>query len=129
MIRVLVIDDDPGIRLVLRKSLEFSGYEVVTAADGESGLNAVRAADPDVIVLDLMMPHTDGFDVLASLTPDGSRDAMPPVIVLTALSEASVKSRCYDAGATSVMTKPFDASALAIEVRRVAALRNADSSF
>jgi CheY-like chemotaxis protein len=88
----------------------------------------VRAVDPDVIVLDLMMPQADGFDVLRSVTADGSRGAKPPVIVLGALSEASVKSRCDDAGATSVMTKPFDASALAREIGRLAPLPHADTS-
>jgi DNA-binding response OmpR family regulator len=119
MIRVLVIDDEPAVRLLLQRNLEFAGFDVVTAEDGARGLIAVRETAPSVVVLDLMMPHVDGFEVLRELDADGPR-TMPPVIVLTALSEPSVKARCYEAGAATVMTKPFDPAALAAEVAWVA---------
>jgi len=119
MTRVLVIDDEPVVRALLQKSLEFAGFEVLTAADGSRGLATVRGEAPDVVVLDLMMPHVDGFEVLRQLQTDGSADA-PPVIVLTALSDPSVKVRCLEAGAAGVMTKPFDPSVLAAEIVRLA---------
>ena len=119
MTRVLVIDDEPVVRALLQKSLEFAGFEVLTAADGSRGLATVRGEAPDVVVLDLMMPHIDGFEVLRQLQTDGSADA-PPVIVLTALSDPSVKVRCLDAGAAGVMTKPCEPSVLAAEIVRLA---------
>ena len=119
MLRVLVIDDEPAVRFLLQKNLEFAGFDVMAAEDGASGLEMVREGRPDVVVLDLMMPHLDGFEVLRRLSADGDR-AVPPVLVLTALSEPTVKMRCYEFGAASVMTKPFDPSALAAEVARVA---------
>jgi DNA-binding response OmpR family regulator len=118
MIRVLVIDDEPAVRLLLQRNLEFAGFEVETAEDGARGLVAFRQSAPDVVVLDLMMPHVDGFEVLRAIAAEGV--GVPPVIVLTALSDPSVKSRCYEGGAATVMTKPFDPSALAAEVARLA---------
>ena len=120
MIQVLVIDDEPAVRLLLQKNLEFAGFDVATAEDGATGLASVREGRPDVVVLDLMMPRLDGFEVLRQLSVDGE-STVPPVVVLTALSDAAVKERCYGLGAASVMTKPFDPSALATEVARVAA--------
>jgi DNA-binding response OmpR family regulator len=119
MTRVLVIDDEPVVRALLQKSLEFAGFEVLTAQDGSRGLATVNDQAPDVVVLDLMMPHIDGFEVLRQLHVDGSAGA-PPVIVLTALSDPSVKARCLEAGAAGIMTKPFDPSVLAAEVVRLA---------
>ena len=120
MTRVLVIDDEPAVRLLLQRNLEFAGFEVETAEDGAQGLLAVRRGLVDVVVLDLMMPQVDGFEVLAELSAPGGA-VPPPVIILTALSDPSVKARCYEAGASSVMTKPFDPFALTAEITRLAA--------
>ncbi len=118
MTRVLVIDDEPAVRLLLQRNLEFANFEVETAEDGARGLLAVRRGLVDVVVLDLMMPQVDGFEVLAELSAPGSA-VPPPVIILTALSDPSVKARCYEAGASSVMTKPFDPFALTAEITRL----------
>jgi DNA-binding response OmpR family regulator len=123
MTRVLVIDDEPAVRFLLQRNLEFAGFEVVTAEDGAAGLDEVRGGAVQVVVLDLMMPNVDGFAVLADLMAQGWQGD-PPVIVLTALSDHSVKTRCYEAGAAVVMTKPFDPSQLAAEVARLAASRD-----
>ena len=119
MTRVLVIDDEPVVRTLLQRNLEFAGFDVLTAEDGSRGLATVRDEAPDVVVLDLMMPHIDGFEVLRQLQADGSPGA-PPVIVLTALSDPWVKIRCLEAGAAVVMMKPFDPSALTSEIARLA---------
>jgi DNA-binding response OmpR family regulator len=119
MIHVLVIDDEPAVRMLLQRNLEFAGFEVETAEDGGQGLLAVRRGVMDVVVLDLMMPHVDGFQVLAELSAPGSTVTAPPVIILTALSDPSVKARCFEAGASSVMTKPFDPFALTAEITRL----------
>lgn len=118
MTRVLVIDDDPGVRLVLQKNLEHAGFEVLIAEDGPRGLEAARLRAPDIIVLDLMMPHVDGFEVLRDLRLHATTSTLP-VIVLTALTDPVVKERCRHAGADLVMTKPFEPGALASEITRI----------
>jgi two-component system, OmpR family, alkaline phosphatase synthesis response regulator PhoP len=121
MTRVLVIDDDPGVRVVLQRNLEHASFEVLTAEDGPTGLTAAREQAPDIVVLDLLLPYADGFEVLQKLANDASTAALP-VIVLTALTGPEVKDKCREAGADHVMTKPFDPSALASEIHRILAL-------
>jgi len=117
--RVLVIDDDAGVRLILRKNLQHAGFDVETAEGAQQGLALTRDWSPDVIVLDLMMPHIDGFEVLSHLARDGR--TVVPVIVLTAMTAPDVKERCIRAGASLVMTKPFEPHTLAIEIERILA--------
>ena len=117
--RVLVIDDDAGVRLILRKNLQHAGFDVETAEGAQEGLERARDWGPDVIVLDLMMPHIDGFEVLHRLSGEGG--TVVPVIVLTAMSGADVKERCLRAGARLVMTKPFEPHTLAAEIERLLA--------
>ena len=126
MIRVLVIDDDPGIRVVLQRNLEHASFEVITAEDGPSGLTAARDQVPDVIVLDLLLPYADGFEVLRQLARDAATSALP-VIVLTALTGPEVKDQCRKAGARYVMTKPFDPNALAAQIRLILAVPSTTS--
>lgn len=104
--RVLVIDDDAGIRLVVRMYLQQHGFEVVVADNGLDGLAWAQAQPPDAIVLDLMMPVVDGFQVLAQLRED-RRTKDVPVVVLTALPAAAVHERVRILGADEVVTKPF----------------------
>jgi CheY-like chemotaxis protein len=118
MTRVLVIDDDAGVRLVLQRNLEHAGLEVHTADDGGRGLEVAHEMGPDIIVLDLMMPTMDGYDVLAALGRD-PRISGVPVIVLTALVGPDVQERCRRAGARLVMTKPFEPSALASAIAQI----------
>jgi DNA-binding response OmpR family regulator len=118
MIRVLVIDDDASIRLVLQRNLEYAGFEVLTAEDGATGIEAVRQNLPDVVILDLMMPQIDGYDVLEALRGD-ARTSEVPVLVLTALTSLAVKERCHRAGATLVMTKPFEPTSLASQIEGI----------
>jgi len=117
--RVLVIDDDAGVRLILRKNLQHAGFEVETSEGAQQGLELSRDWRPDVIVLDLMMPHIDGFEVLDHLARDGQ--TVIPVIVLTAMTAPDVKERCIRAGASLVMTKPFEPHTLASEIERLIA--------
>ena len=117
--RVLVIDDDAGVRLILRTNLQHAGFEVITAEDATHGLALSRGWRPDVIVLDLMMPHVDGFQMLDLLARDGGDVA--PVIVLTAMTAPDVKERCLMAGASLVISKPFEPHALALEIERIVA--------
>jgi CheY-like chemotaxis protein len=104
--RVLVIDDEPYVRTLLRRLLEFDGYEVIVSDDGLRGLAAAQHQRPDAIVLDLMMPVFDGYEVLAGLRTD-PRTADVPVVVLTAVATIAAHQRVSAAGATTCLTKPF----------------------
>ena len=104
MARVLVIDDEDIIGTIL--SIALPHHAVVSASDGQQGLTLVEAADPDVIVLDLMMPVLDGYAVLKVLRDDLRVRA--PILVLTAVGNRDDLGTCLAAGASQVMTKPFD---------------------
>jgi CheY-like chemotaxis protein len=112
MARLLVIDDEPSLRWVLRHNLEQLGYEVILAEDGLRGVAMAQKQHPDAIVLDLMMPIMDGYGVLAELGKD-ARTADVPVLVLSAMSLSGVQERCEQAGAAHFMTKPFELDDLA----------------
>lgn len=106
--RALVVDDDQYVGLLVRLNLEQYGYDVIVRQDGVGGLLVAQTLPVDVIVLDLMMPLVDGFQVLAELKADArTRDV--PVIVLTAVSLAKAQQQAKDQGAYAVVTKPFDA--------------------
>jgi len=105
--RVLVIDDDPDLGRVVRRVLELEGYEVVLSDDGLRGLAAAQRQRPDAIVLDLMMPVMDGYQVLAELRGDPrTRDV--PVVVLSAAALEETRERVEAAGAAAFLTKPFE---------------------
>ena len=106
---ILVVDDEPDIRLLTKMNLERDGYNIVTAANGEEALEAVRAAPPDLIVLDVMMPKVDGWGVLEKLkTEFGAPFAEIPVILLTALGGPLDRAKGGIEGAVRYLTKPID---------------------
>jgi DNA-binding response OmpR family regulator len=107
MARVLVIDDEAPIRLLCRVNLEAAGMEVREAADGISGLAAARAEPPDVILLDVMMPGMDGWEVLAELLEDDRTENIP-IIFLTARAELRDQARGLELGGIDYVTKPFN---------------------
>jgi CheY-like chemotaxis protein len=115
--RVLSIDDDPEIRELVEQVLGNAGYEVISAADGPSGLRAARESQPGLILLDIMMPGMNGYAVCDDLQID-PRTSDIPVIFLTALSEERDRSRAFALGATEYLTKPFRAAAVVEAVRR-----------
>jgi CheY-like chemotaxis protein len=118
MARVLVIDDEPDVRWLLRLSLERVGHEVLLAEDGLRGVAMAQRQRPDVIVLDLMMPVMDGYGVLEALAKDGRTSALP-VLVLTAKAIPEEEARVTGAGAKRFLTKPFDPDDLAGELERL----------
>lgn len=101
---VLLIEDNDKLARGLQSNLEFEGYSVLTASDGAAGLAMARQHHPDIIVLDLMLPDTDGYRVLRTLRDDGD---LTPVLVLTALGEEADKVRGFRFGADDYVTKPF----------------------
>jgi CheY-like chemotaxis protein len=111
---VLVIDDDPGVRDLLRRSLGKDGFQVVAAANGEEGLRMAREVRPDAITLDVMMPQMDGWTALAALKADPQL-AEIPVVMLTIVDERSVG---YSLGAADYLTKPIDRNRLLAVLRR-----------
>lgn len=116
--RVLVADDDPDLRDILRSVLEPAGFSVIEAEDGERALEAVRAQPPDLVILDYMMPRMTGPQVCERL----KRDAMlchVPVIMLTGKSEIQDRVAGIDAGADDYVVKPFDPQELLARARMV----------
>ena len=118
MTTVLVIDDEAPIRLLCRVNLEAEGMPVLEAGDGPSGLEAARAEQPDVILLDVMMPGLDGWGVAEALLED-ERTAEIPIIFLTARAEFRDRARGLDIGGVDYITKPFNPVELAPLVRAV----------
>jgi DNA-binding response OmpR family regulator len=106
-VHVLVIDDEPELLQLCRIALESSGHQVTTAETGEDGLLAVATENPDVVVLDFMMPATDGLTVLERLRRDGDQQDSVPVIMLSARGRPEDALRGLAAGATAYVTKPF----------------------
>ena len=118
MTKVLVIDDEAPIRLLCRVNLEAEGMAVIEAADGPSGLDLAREADPDVILLDVMMPGLDGWKVAEHLLED-DRTSEIPIIFLTARAEFRDRAKGLDIGGIDYVTKPFNPLDLAPLVRNL----------
>jgi DNA-binding response OmpR family regulator len=116
--RVLVIDDEPPIRLLCRVNLEAEGMEVLEAADGPSGLDQARRERPDVVLLDVMMPGLDGWRVAEHLLED-ERTKSIPIVFLTARAEFRDRARGLDIGGVDYVTKPFNPLELAPLVREL----------
>jgi len=109
--KILVCDDEPYILMALTDAVEMEGYECVTAINGREALEKARETLPDLIMLDIMMPFMDGFEVCRELKADAStRDI--PVIMLTAKSQQVDIQKGKDAGADDYITKPFRPSTL-----------------
>ena len=118
MTRVLVIDDEAPIRLLCRVNLEAEGMEVLEASDGPTGLEKARNDEPDVILLDVMMPGLDGWRVAEQLLQD-NRTTGIPIIFLTARAEVRDRARGLDLGGIDYITKPFNPIELAPFVREL----------
>jgi DNA-binding response OmpR family regulator len=103
--RVLVVDDEAPIRLLCRVNLEAEGMEVLEAGDGPSGLEAARREQPDVVLLDVMMPGLDGWRVAEELLEDPQTSGIP-IVFLTARAELRDRARGLDLGGLDYVTKP-----------------------
>ncbi len=114
MSRILVVEDNEDLAFGLRKVLEFEGYEVEVATEGEAGLASARTVPPDLLILDIMLPGKSGFEVLRELRTSGLRF---PVLILTARSQESDVVLGFDFGADDYVTKPFSTAELLARVR------------
>jgi two-component system alkaline phosphatase synthesis response regulator PhoP len=121
--RVLVVDDEDDIRELCRVNLEFEGYEVIDAADGQAALQIARDESPDVIFLDLMMPKMDGWDVLRHLKEEDITAAIP-VILLTAKTGETEQMRGWQEGILEYVSKPFNPLSLVEWANRAMQPRN-----
>ena len=113
---MLVIDDEAPIRLLCRINLEAEGMEMLEAADGTTGLDLARDEQPDVVLLDVMMPGLDGWRVAEELLEDELTSGIP-IIFLTARAEFRDRARGLDIGGVDYVTKPFNPLELASLVR------------
>ena len=125
MTHILLIEDNPGFAEGLRQNLEFDGYRVTVAADVASSSRALSADPPDLIILDLMLPDGNGYDVLRTIR---ERDSVTPVLLLTALSEEAHKVRGFRLGADDYVTKPFGLLELLARIETLLR-RSASGSF
>jgi two-component system alkaline phosphatase synthesis response regulator PhoP len=123
--RVLVVDDDKEIVRILRAYLEKAGYNVLTAHDGETALHVIRSDRPDLVVLDLMLPDRDGWDITRIVRADPGLSSLP-IVMLTARVEGDDKILGLDIGADDYIPKPFNPHEVVARVRAV--LRRTSSS-
>lgn len=114
--RLLLVDDEPFLSEAVATSLRFMGYQVTTAQRGDEALRLVRAHSFDLIVLDVTLPDTDGFEVLRRLRRDGSR---VPVLFLTARDTAQDRATGQALGGDGYLTKPFGLAELAARIATV----------
>jgi CheY-like chemotaxis protein len=105
--KVLAVDDDPVIQRLLQVNLEMEGYEVELAGDGEEALAKVREFAPAIVLLDIMMPKLDGWQVCAAMKEDPALASIPVVFLSARAQDADVQ-RGNDLGAAAYITKPFD---------------------
>jgi signal transduction histidine kinase len=115
---ILVVDDDPVACLLVRETLERAGFAVIEASDGVEGCRRYEEHHPDLILVDIIMPRMDGYELCRELRnrPDG---AYVPIVMVTGLDDVSSIARAYDAGATDFMSKPVDWALLNYRVRYV----------
>jgi CheY-like chemotaxis protein len=120
VVRILAVDDDPTILRLLQVNLEMEGHEVLTAGDGHEALAQLRAEAPEVVLLDVMMPGLDGWQVCEHIRADAAL-AHTPVVFLSARAQETDLARGVEVGADAYVTKPFDPLALVELVERLAA--------
>lgn len=113
---ILIVEDEPGITMAIKDELEFEGFDVRLAKDGIAGLQSILGSPPHLIVLDLMLPGKNGFEICAELRQRGIRT---PIIILTARGQEADKIRGLELGADDYVTKPFSLAELLARIRAV----------
>jgi DNA-binding response OmpR family regulator len=109
--RILVVDDEPDLVETVKCRLEANQYEVLIATDGQAGLTAARQTHPDLVILDLMLPKMNGYEVCTMLKQDGQYEAIP-VVLFTAKVQAKDEQIGRDCGANAYIRKPFQSKEL-----------------
>lgn len=121
MTRILIVEDEPDVLLLLENRVRGAGHEVMSASDGERGLELALSEVPDLIILDWMMPKLDGIEVLERLRADETGRGIK-VLMLTARSQQNDVERAFAAGTDDYIVKPFSSREL---IERIAALLTA----
>ncbi len=116
--KILLVDDEPEIQLIISARLSAAGYEVIIAKDGQEGLDMARAESPDVILLDLMIPKIDGFKVCRMLKFDKAFENIP-VIIFSARGSDADKKLAEQVGANAYLVKPFNLDLFAQMIQRL----------
>ena len=124
MVKILIVEDEPNMRIGLKDNLEFEGYKVDIAEDGEEALLQIRNNEYNLVLLDVMLPKKSGFDVCKTIRKEGNR---VPVILLTAKGEEIDKVLGLELGADDYVTKPFSLRELLARVKAV--LRRGETSI
>ena len=120
--RVVIADDDPDIRRLVEMTVTNAGCDVTVASDGEEALERVRESKPDLVILDVLMPRMDGWEVARALKSDPAT-AEVPVMFLTSRGQEHDVLEGFDSGAVDYMVKPFSPRELQVRVRAVLAKR------
>ncbi len=116
--KILLIDDEPELVELLKERLESSGYEFVSASNGEEGLIKVGEEAPDFILLDLIMPKMNGYDVCKRLKENpGTKDI--PILIITASGTKDLEQKCLALGANAVIMKPYDSADLLVKIKEL----------
>jgi len=116
MAKILIVEDEPDMVLGLKDNFEFEGYEVLTASDGQTGLERARTQKPDLLVLDIMLPKLSGLEVCKTLRGEGFE---APIVMLTARGQEIDKVVGLELGADDYVTKPFSIRELLARVRAI----------
>ncbi len=110
--KILIIDDEPAILLVSRRRLEANGYEIITAVNGKEGIEKAAACEPDLILLDVIMPGLDGYEVCRRLKSSGKTREIPVIIFTASSPQDDSDERAIEVGAEGYLTKPFESDDL-----------------
>jgi DNA-binding response OmpR family regulator len=121
-VKLLIADDEPGVRALVRMTLEVDSFEILEARDGQEALSMVREHRPDIVFLDVAMPHLSGVDVCRKLKDDPDTASIP-VVMLTAKAQDTDREEGLAAGADDYFTKPFSPITLLTKVTEILAER------
>lgn len=116
--KILVADDEPDFVELISMRLEVNGFDVVAAKDGQEAIDKTKSDKPDLLILDLMMPKVDGFEVCRMLKFDDNFKDLP-IIVLSALDQQQDREKAIEAGADEYFIKPFDLSLLLTKIKEL----------
>ncbi len=114
--KILVVEDDADIRKMLSMRLEIDGYEVIEAEDGEQGLDKIKSDKPNLVILDLILPKMNGFEVCRMVRFDDENKNIP-IIVLSALSDQNEREKATESGVDAYFIKPFDLGLLLSKIK------------
>ena len=117
-ILVLVIDDEPEILMLAEMRLKANGYDVVSVLNGSKAIETIDQMRPDLILLDLLMPGMDGFEVCENIKNNDKTKDIPIIIVTAASGTPDISERCYAAGADGIIAKPYNAQELIDKIKK-----------